>query len=170
MRDVQDLRTERLTLAPLTPSLARVAIRDTAGLGRRLGVRVPPTWPGAGFRGILPRIARSTGWSGTADAGPTYLVVHAADGVLIGESGLHRPPDALGTVEVGYAIVPAYRGRGFASEATRAVVEHALARPDVRRVVAACLEDNAASIRVLEKLGMRRVGRAGDELRFELRR
>ena len=169
MRDVQDLRTERLTLVPLTPSLARVAIRDTAELGRLLGASVPRTWPGADFRRILPRIARSTGWAATADTGPAYFIVHAADGVLIGESGLHRPPDASGSVEVGYAIVPAYRGRGFALEATRAVVEHALARPDVRRVVAACLEDNAPSIRVLEKLGMRRVGRAGDELRFELR-
>jgi ribosomal-protein-alanine N-acetyltransferase len=149
----------------LTPELARAALEDRARLGRMLGARVPETWPGADFARMLPRLARAS-----SGAGATRLIVHAADGVLIGETGFHGPSDGSGTVEVGYSIVPAYRGLGFAVEATRALIRDALARPGIRRITAECLEDNAASLRVLEKLGMRRVGSAGATLRFELRR
>jgi len=162
---VEPLRTERLVLVALTAGLARAALEDRERLGRMLGARVPETWPGADFARMLPHLAR-----GAEEASsPTRLIVHAADETLIGETGFHGPPDGSGTVEVGYSIVPAYRGQGFASEATRALIRQALARPDIRRVTAECFEDNAASLRVLEKLGMRRVGRAGEMLRFELR-
>jgi ribosomal-protein-alanine N-acetyltransferase len=164
-----NLRTARLVLVALTPELARAALEDKAKLGRMIGACVPETWPGADFARMLPRIARDA-----EEASPgtvaTRLVVHAADEKLIGETGFHGRPDDSGTVEVGYSIVPTYRGQGFATEATRALIRHSLARPDIRRIAAECLDDNAASFRVLEKLGMRRVGSAGGTLRFELRR
>jgi ribosomal-protein-alanine N-acetyltransferase len=164
---VQALRTERLTLVALTPELTRAALEDRAKLEHILGARVPQTWPGADFARMLPRIAR-----GSEEVSPgaalTRLIVHAADETLVGETGFHGPPDASGTVEVGYSIVPAYRGRGLGTEATRALIRDALARPGIRRITAECLDDNTASLRVLEKLGMRRVGSAGATLRFEL--
>jgi [ribosomal protein S5]-alanine N-acetyltransferase len=163
------LRTERLTLVEFTPELARAALEDRAKLGRILGARVPETWPGADFAGMLPRIARRSE-NLSPGAGLTRLIVHTADETLIGETGFHGPPDASGTVEVGYSIVPAYRGLGFAVEATRALIRDSLAWPGIRRITAECLDDNAASLLVLEKLGMRRVGSAGATLRFELRR
>ncbi len=164
----RELLTERLALVALTPCLARVALRSREDLGRLLGARVPEVWPGADFARMLPRIAGGSE-KGSA-AGPTRLIVHAADGVLVGETGFHGPPDASGTVEVGYSVVPGYRGRGIAPEATGALIRHAFASPAVRRVVAGCLEDNDASQRVLEKLGMRRVGSSGEVLRFEMSR
>ncbi len=103
-------------------------------------------------------------------AEPTRLVVHAADGTLIGETGFDGPPDGSGTVEVGYSIVPNYRGRGFASEATRVLIERAFERSGIRRITAKCLNDNVASLKKLEKLGMRHVSSAGETLRFELRK
>jgi ribosomal-protein-alanine N-acetyltransferase len=161
------IRTGRLMLVALTPSLARAALEDRASLGRAIGARVPETWPGADFARMLPRLAEGVEQT-SAGAEPTRLVVHAADEMLIGETGFHGPPDGSGTVEVGYSIVPAYRGRGFATEATQALIRTALARPEVRRITAECLDDNFASLRVLEKLGMRRVGSAGATLRFDL--
>ena len=103
---------------------------------------------------MLPRLARGAEQV-SPGAESTRLLVHTADG--------------SGTVEVVYSIVPAYRGRGLASQATRALIHHALSHPDIRYVIAGCLDDNLASLKVLEKLGMRRVGRAGGTLRFELR-
>jgi RimJ/RimL family protein N-acetyltransferase len=155
-------------LVALRAPLARVALEDRARLGRVIGARVPETWPGADFLRMLPRIAEGVEET-SSGAEPTRLVVHVADETLIGETGFHGPPDASGTVEVGYSILPAYRGRGFATEATRALIRAALARPEVRRVTAECLDDNHASLRVLEKLELRRVGSAGGTLRFELR-
>ena len=104
-----------------------------------------------------------TGWS-------ARLLIHGEKRVLIGDAGFHGPPDGKGAVEIGYSIVPEYRGRGFAFEAAQALVAHALAHPRVRRVTARCLHDNYPSLKVLQKLGMRQVGRAGEALRFEVRR
>jgi ribosomal-protein-alanine N-acetyltransferase len=71
---------------------------------------------------------------------------------------------------VGYSIVPNYRGRGFASEATRALIERAFERPGIHRITAECLDYNVASLKVLERMGMRHVSFAGEKLRFELRK
>jgi ribosomal-protein-alanine N-acetyltransferase len=155
-------------LVALTPPLARVALEDRARLVRVIGARVPEIWPGADFLRMLPRIAEGVEQI-SSGAEPTRLVVHAADETLVGETGFHGPPDGSGTIEVGYSIIPSYRGQGFATEATRALIRAALARPEVRRITAECLDDNFASLRVLEKLGMRRVGSAGGTPRFELR-
>ncbi|MGI8911676.1 MAG: GNAT family N-acetyltransferase [Rubrobacteraceae bacterium] len=163
-RTPADLRTERLALVTLTPELARAALEDREELGRVLGARVPPTWPGADFARMLPRIAHSP-------AAPfTCLIIHEGDRTVIGETGFHGPPDGTGTVEAGYSIIPDYRSRGFAYEATRALIEAALASPGINHVIAECLHDNAPSLRVLEKLGMRRAGSAGSAVRFELRK
>ena len=165
----KNLRTDRLTLVTLTPCLARAALEDRAKLGLMLGARVPVTWPGADFARMLERLAEGGERASLWDE-QTRLIVHEEDRILIGETGFHGPPDGSGTVEVGYSIVPDYRGRGFAFEATRALIDEALARPEVSRITAACLDDNLASRKVLEKLGMGLVGATGDTLRFELRK
>jgi len=171
------LRTGRLLLVGLTPRLARLALEDRSGFERSLGARVPGLWPLADFARMLPRI--SQGHEEGSAAGPTRLILHPAEGAegetlptLVGETGFHGPPDDSGTVEVGYGVLPAWRGRGIATEATGALIRHAFdgSRGRVRRVVARCLPDNPASQRVLERLGMRRAGRSGEALLFELRR
>ena len=166
---METLHTERLTLVALTPDLARAALEDRARLGQMLGVHVPQTWPGADFARMLPRIAGGSERT-SSGAEPTRLIVHTTNLTIIGETGFHGPPDGSRTVEVGYSIMPEYRGQGFAYEATRVLIDRALSRPDIRRIVAACLDDNLASLKVLEKLGMRRVDSAGRTLRFDLRK
>lgn len=61
-------------------------------------------------------------------------------------------------VELGYVLGRAYWNRGYMTEAARAVIEWALSQPEIHRVWAVCDVDNAASAKVLEKVGMRREG------------
>lgn len=61
--------------------------------------------------------------------------------------------------EIGYVLGRPWWGRGFMTEAARAVVEWGLARPAIYRVWAVTDVDNTASVRVLEKTGMLREGR-----------
>ena len=56
----------------------------------------------------------------------------------------------------GTLVDPAYGGHGYAAEAVSAVLDHGFDVLGVRRVTAGCFADNAASVRILEKLGMRR--------------
>jgi RimJ/RimL family protein N-acetyltransferase len=80
--------------------------------------------------------------------------------MVVGSAGFIAPPDN-GTIELGYGIHTDHRGAGYATEAAAALVRWGLARDGTSRVVARCADTNAASIRVLEKVGMRRTG-AGD--------
>ena len=61
-------------------------------------------------------------------------------------------------VDIGYALARAYWHHGYATEAGRAVIAWAANLPKVYRVWADCDVENAASARVLEKLGMSREG------------
>ena len=63
-----------------------------------------------------------------------------------------------GAVDLGYALSRRCWGQGLMSEALASVVQWALAQPEIFRVWATCDLDNAASARVLERVGMEREG------------
>jgi len=71
----------------------------------------------------------------------------------IGICGLVKR-DTLPDVDVGFALLPPFAGRGYAAEAALAVMSHARERVGLRRVVAITKPDNRSSIRVLEKIGL----------------
>ena len=70
---------------------------------------------------------------------------------------------ADGRVEIGYGILPEYRGCGYATEAVRAAVEWALEQIGVNAVEAETERDNTSSQRVLEKVGFVPTGKFGEE-------
>jgi len=147
------IETPRLRLIPWPRSAL-----DLQALGHELGVAVPEGWR-PDVTDILP--------APPPPFGP-YAVVAGEE--LVGSAGFFGPPDESGTVEIGYEVAPDKRRQGYASETAAALVSWALARNDVRRVIAAPLPDNVPSQRVLEKAGFRRIGRRRDELLFEISR
>jgi RimJ/RimL family protein N-acetyltransferase len=77
-----------------------------------------------------------------------------ADGAFVGMCGLLKR-DVLPDVDVGYAFLPGHWGQGYAFEAASATVELGARKFGLARVIGVVSDHNAASIRVLEKLGMR---------------
>ena len=70
--------------------------------------------------------------------------------------GMLNDTDICGkTIEVGYAIHPAYSGNGYATEALTAIIPH-LFSVGFEEVIAGAFECNPASLRVMEKSGMER--------------
>lgn len=96
-------------------------------------------------------------------------------GTLIGFCGL-KYLDELDEVDIGYRFLPEHWGRGYATEAGRASLAFGfdVLGPELslERIIALVLPENAASIRVIEKLGMTCVGREDceglDALRYEI--
>ncbi len=88
--------------------------------------------------------------------GPLQILL-ADDEMVIGGIGFFGPPDETGTVSLGYGVAPEAEGRGYATEALRALLHHGFADARVRRVLADTAHDNVASQRVLEKAGLRRI-------------
>jgi [ribosomal protein S5]-alanine N-acetyltransferase len=170
------LRTDRLELIGSTPETLRAESDDRARFGELLEARIPPDWPPELYddgarRYTLERLESApeqNGWW-------SYYVVRPGDGgrELIGIVGYKGPPSEDGTVEVGYGVLDAHRRKGYASEATAALVERAFALPSVRRVIAETLPELAPSIGVLEKGGFTLAEGKGSEegvIRFELPR
>lgn len=144
------LQTERLRIRRMTPSDAEFM----------LGLLNDPAWHRfIGDRGIRTvEAARDYILTGpmamVARLGFGFdIVERAEDGCPIGVCGLAKR-DFLDHVDIGYAFLPQYGGQGYAIEAARAVLAHAKAL-GLRRIVATVRPDNSASIRVLEKLGLR---------------
>jgi RimJ/RimL family protein N-acetyltransferase len=100
---------------------------------------------------------------------------HAGGGGALGPFFLHRSEDDVvvgeigggfvgpGVVEIGYAVVASAWGRGYATDAVRALVARARAVPSIERMIGHTPLDRPASGRVLEKAGFAMVGEEGDE-------
>jgi RimJ/RimL family protein N-acetyltransferase len=93
----------------------------------------------------------------------TGLVVDESLDRAVGRAGFHGSPDTSGMVEVGYAIDPAYRRRGYARAALRVMLERAAADPNVRVVRASVRPDNVASRDLVLAHGFVQVGKQWDD-------
>ena len=83
---------------------------------------------------------------------------------MVGRVGFHGPPDANGMVEIGYKIDAEHRRRGFGFECAHRLIESAERLPQVSVVRASIAPDNAPSLRIAERPGLRRVGEQIDEI------
>jgi ribosomal-protein-alanine N-acetyltransferase len=126
-----------------------------------------PDFPADGDREIAAFLERSGIPSGPDADFTARLVVERDSGLAVGSAGFLGPPEN-GRVEIGYGLVASRRGRGYATEAVRALTAFAVGRPDVTEVVATVEPGNLASIRVLEKVGFTERPRSGTELRYAL--
>lgn len=79
-------------------------------------------------------------------------------GELIGNANLHRFFDMNRRCEVGYIVAREHQGRGYATEALKAVIEYGFRELDLNRFEADINPNNIASARLLERLGFRKEG------------
>jgi RimJ/RimL family protein N-acetyltransferase len=92
-----------------------------------------------------------------------WTVEERETGAFVGSIGaFHREPrpaaDDRAEFELGWSLVRRFRGRGMATEAARVIVDHVFSATKAPRVIAHIDHDNASSIRVAEKVGMRYEG------------
>lgn len=87
-----------------------------------------------------------------------YRVALRGDGAPIGICGILKR-DTLDDADLGFALLPAFEGRGYASEAAAATLVHGQEDLGLKRLAAITDPDNAGSIRVLERAGFRFEGR-----------
>jgi RimJ/RimL family protein N-acetyltransferase len=85
------------------------------------------------------------------------IAVDRASGTIVGQTNFHAPPDAEGTLEIGYSVLPRHRGHGYATEIARTMWSYAATHPDVRVLRANVRPDNAPSRRIVEGAGFVKV-------------
>lgn len=96
------------------------------------------------------RLFKENGWG-------TYLVTLRSDGSPIGTVGLYLR-DQLDHPDFGYALLPKYAGKGYATEASQCYLKELETTLDLSMVLAIVQHDNPRSHRVLEKLGFTQDG------------
>lgn len=148
------VETERLVLREWEPGDARVLLAMTGD---------PEVMLHIGDRRPWETIERAEGWLGRVAESYRvrgygfWAVVEKASGREVGSCGF-GPQPGTGTPEFGYLYARHAWGRGYATEAGRAVMLHGFKNLGFARVVACTTPEHAASRRVLEKLGFRYVG------------
>jgi RimJ/RimL family protein N-acetyltransferase len=91
-----------------------------------------------------------------------FEMVDRATGVVVGGCGYKGPPDSDAVVEIAYGVRPDHQGRGYATEAARALIALAFRSGTVRVVRAHTRPESNASTRVLTKCGFVFVGETID--------
>lgn len=97
-----------------------------------------------------------------AESNPRYKFEFAVclkdNGMLIGGCGLRRETESSHVANLGWAISPEFQGNGYATESAMALIEFGFKKLNLSVIYATCDTRNAPSYRVMEKLGMKKVG------------
>ena len=92
-----------------------------------------------------------------------HLFVKRDENKIIGNGGFKGIPNEDGIVEIGYAISPLYENQGLATEAAQGMIDYAFSWSNVRMVDAHPLAEENASVKVLQKHGMKKIAEKHDD-------
>ena len=117
--------------------------------------RVMAYYPRAKSDDEVRRWIESTLRSYAAHGFALWVLELVEDGTFIGDCGLtYQEVDGTTVLEVGYRLLPAYQGQGYATEAAQACLDLAFDVIGAKHVTAIINPLNAPSRRVAERLGM----------------
>ena len=147
------LETSRLTLRPFVADDFD-ALHETRSDPEVVRYLYEEAFSPSETRVALEKKMAATEWNAEGDwIGPA--VVERESGLLVGDVGMNWRSERDRTAEVGFIFDPRHQGKGFATEAAGALIDWAFTTANMHRVIGRCEARNAASARVLEKLGMR---------------
>lgn len=155
--------TERLKIITFELEMIKALLEGPEQLAKIVPYQVPAEYPMDVYKQFFPyKIERFTQqpeeniWEG--------LIIHNETQTIIGDIGYKGGPNDKGEINLGYSVLPRFQGNGYASEAAAAMVQWGLDQPGVRKITATCSLENAASIRVLQKAGLKQLREDGQKI------
>jgi [ribosomal protein S5]-alanine N-acetyltransferase len=163
------LETERLILRPFESADAELVERNVSQVEFGRMMAIPHPYPPGG----------AAEWIATTQPGRDFAIELRGTGELVGAVTIDNHEQHR-RAQIGYWCAIEHWGRGYATEAVRAVIDYGFRELRLNKVAAECHADNPASRRVLEKAGMTlegslrqhsfRLGRFADKLQFGILR
>jgi RimJ/RimL family protein N-acetyltransferase len=147
---MDDLVTARLVLHPINVSEAEQVLTGDPDDPARWA----PGYPTEGDASAARRFLNACANTGNPQPFGNYEIRRREDGRAIGGVGFHGTPDDNRSVTIGYGLIPSEHGKGYASEALRALLAFARAH-GVTSVEGDTSHDNIASQHVMTAVGMR---------------
>jgi RimJ/RimL family protein N-acetyltransferase len=158
-RPRRQVRIVQLT-APVFRALAN---GDLAAANAVSPVTLSACFAGPEWRGVWRRRCKQVEEDPGSAAWVTGVIWDEQQQVAVGRAGYHGLPDQSGMVEIGYAVDPAYRRRGYARAALEALLRRAAREPHVHRVRVTISPDNIPSARLASQYGFTEVGEQWDD-------
>ena len=159
-----------MTVRPARVRIVQLPVEALAALGRQdlpaaqvaSPVPLTPWLAGPENTGVWQR-RHAQVLADPAEAGWVTGVIWDLTGMrAVGRAGYHSRP-GHGLVEIGYAVDPAYRRRGFAGAALAALLDRAAREPEVTTVRLSVRPDNAASLALAARHGFLQIGEQWDD-------
>jgi RimJ/RimL family protein N-acetyltransferase len=149
-----NIQTERLLLVALMPEDIEALIAQDFERFRALsGFTFPPANPNLGdlvwHLSAIQADDRHLPWR-------MRVIIERSSQTVVGSINLKGPPTSVGDVEIGWGLIEDVRGRGYATEASAAVIKWALQQPGVSSISATIPDDNHPSQRLAKRLGLTR--------------
>ncbi|OLB75346.1 MAG: GNAT family N-acetyltransferase [Actinobacteria bacterium 13_2_20CM_2_71_6] len=141
-------------LRPLGPD----DIADLTVLRRLPEVAATTVKPEPGNPAFFARLCAEAPGQWLAGEAVRVTIWDAATGAFAGEIGMFQFEPGTGQAMIGYDLLPAWRGRGFATRAVRLLAGWAFHHAGLARLIAGTAPENVASQRVLERAGFQREG------------
>lgn len=145
------LETNRLFIIPCTAELIQLAQQQQYNNGPQMENHVK----------ALAEDSTLLNWG-------TWIVMLKSSDKIIGDIGFKGKPDEQKAVEIGYGFLEDYWHKGYATEAVAELIDWAWATGAVEVIKANTELDNQGSVRVLEKMNMRKVAESQSLLYWKL--
>jgi len=163
------IATARLDVLPLTPDfLLSTAEGNRALAATQLNATIPADWFECGEFAAMRHWQVQTG--ATSPPWLPRAIVLRATGAMVGFIGFHTPPRPAYLqpfspegVEFGYTVFPEHRRRGYAREASRALIDWAHTTHGITHFVVSVSPANPASLGLIAQMGFRHIGSHIDE-------
>ena len=154
----------RVRVVHLSPAVFRaLADGDLAAANKVSPVPLTQYFVSPQWRGTWRRRSEQVDRDPASAAWVTGVIWDEQTQAAVGRAGYHGPPDGSGMVEIGYAVDPACRRRGYARAALEALLERAAREPQVRVVRVSISPGNTASYALASQYGFAQVGQQQDE-------
>lgn len=147
----------------LGPVFDALAAGDLASADAASPVPLSAYAAGPDWRGVWRMRSEQVRQDPSAAAWVTGVIWDVEEKTVVGRAGYHGPPDEHGMVEIGYAVDPAYRRRGYARAALELLLQRAADEPAVTTVRVTITPDNTASSSLTAQYGFIAVGEQWDD-------
>lgn len=166
------IETERLRLISFDLLRDNGGLKDRRSLESHFRFQFSPGWPPGLFGRLLPAFLKARSEGRRESAHMAWLLVTkgrgAEPGIAVGLCGFLAPPDEEGRMEIRYAVMDPFSGRGLATEGATAVVAWAFRSGMARCIFAQTGKEEFAAMRILAKLGFVLISKGeGETFLFE---
>ncbi|ULQ58646.1 GNAT family N-acetyltransferase [Brucepastera parasyntrophica] len=161
------LTTDRTILFPIDMKITDAILNGT--LNELSEYHHNEEWPEKDLQEAFPVFKELLEKNGN-DGFNLWLITEKKDNQIIGSAGYIGEPDNDGNIEIGFGIIPSKRGKGFCTEAVKALLTWGLRQDEVACITARCDKSNMVSRRTIIKLGFEYTGDEDNVMNWKIDR